>query len=84
MRTEMAEDWKEPVFYQAKVRMKTTLCRAITYTVVVCVDAAETSAKIKKKLKTELEARSQDSEFPDVNIEIPEMKKIRSDAFIWL
>ena len=79
----MEAEWIEPVFYQAKVGVKTPGLREVSHTLTLCADSGDTPAAIKKKLTGKLASRYEEAMMP-VTIRVKELKKIRSDAFIYL
>lgn len=72
--------WAEPVVYQAVISVKIGDFRAHSFTGVVLTDAADSPAKVKKKLLEEMTQRYNQANMP-VKIEVKQLKKARSDFF---
>ncbi len=72
--------WTEPVVYQAVISVKIGDFRAHSFTGVVLTDAADSPAKVKKKLLEEMTQRYNQANMP-AKIEVKQLKKARSDFF---
>lgn len=72
--------WTEPIVYQAVISVKIGDFRAHSFTGVVLTDAADSPAKVKKKLLEEMTQRYAQANMP-VKIEVKQLKKARSDFF---
>lgn len=72
--------WAEPVVYQAVISVKIGDFRAHSFTGVVLTDAADSPAKVKKKLLEEMTQRYNQANMP-AKIEVKQFKKTRSDFF---
>ena len=79
----MAAKWIEPVLYLAKVGIKKRGDREFSITLTVFTDSGDTPEAVRKRLTSRLE-----SEYESVRIcatvRIKELKKIRSDASVYL